>query len=271
MKNTLIYFLVALSLKGFSQTLCSGLLLDSVNKQPIEFANIGIIGKGIGTVSDEKGAFSFQIPDSLKNETIKVSMIGYRSKQFSVASTTSGSKILLASEAVNLKEVVVIPRKNKIKVLGNETRTSNVSGGFKKNSLGAEIGVRLNIKHPNTQLRKFMLNINKNSLEQNPIFRLNVYSVSDKGMPKENILKQNIIIEPKEKLGFIEVDLTPYAIFADDDVFISIEWIKDLGDARGLYFSTKLVGAATYFRQASQDKWEKTSPIGIGIHVEVGY
>lgn len=271
MKTTFIYFFMTIALTGFSQITCKGILLDSVSKQPIEFANIGIVGKGVGTVSDEKGAFSFQVPDSLKNETIKVSMIGYKAKQFSVASIANASRIFLVSEAVNLKEVVVIPRKNKIKVLGNETRTSAVSGGFKKNSLGAEIGVRLKIKHPNTQLRKFMVNINKNTLEQNPIFRLNVYSVSDKGMPKENILKQNIIIEPKEKNGFIEVDLTPYAIFADDDVFISIEWIKDLGDVTGLYFSTKLVGAATYFRQASQDKWEKTSPIGIGIHVEVGY
>ena len=97
-----------------------------------------------------------------------------------------------------------------------------------------------------------------------------MYSKDENGLPKENILTQSIIIEFMETTGLIELDLTPYNIYVDDDIFISLEWIKDLGDVKGLFFSTKLVGSPTYFRQASQDKWAKI-PIGVGIHAEIAY
>jgi hypothetical protein len=256
---------------AFGQRICEGILLDSLTRQPIEFANIGIVGKGVGTVTDEKGRFNFKIPDSLSTLPVKISMLGYKTKNVFLNTLEKQSSVLLPPQAVSLQEVSVAAKKLKIKVLGNDTKTKSVSAGFKKNNLGAELGIRLNIKHPQTQLRKFMVNILANSLGKPPVFRINLYSVGKDGYPYENILKQNIIIEPTEMKGFIEVDLRPYAIFVNDDVFISIEWIRDLGDATGLYFSTKLVGNSTYFRQASQDKWEKIPSIGVGLHVEAAY
>ncbi|MCE3258848.1 MAG: outer membrane protein with a CnaB-type/M14 peptidase domain [Bacteroidetes bacterium] len=271
MKRILFVFAASFSvIFSFAQQTCKGVLTDSTSGEPLEFANIGIIGKGVGTVTNEKGEYSFVVPDSLAKEKIKVSLIGYKSKTFTVAQVSALSKIVLRQDAVNLSEVAVTPKSTKVKTLGNAVTGSGVVAGFKKNNLGAELGVRLNIKHPQTHFRKFRVNIAKNSLDK-AMFRLNIYSVDDKGLPKENILKQNIIIEPKEKTGLIEVDLRPYNIFVDDDVFVSLEWIKDLGDATGLMFSTKLVGSATYFRQASQDKWEKIAPLGVGLHVEVAY
>ncbi|HOZ86584.1 MAG TPA: carboxypeptidase-like regulatory domain-containing protein [Bacteroidia bacterium] len=252
------------------QTVFSGILLDSLAKTPVEFANIGIVGKGFGTVTNDKGEFSLTVPDSLLNESIRVSMLGYKPKVYKAAAARAGITIFLVEDVNTLNEVVVQVKKTKIKMLGNDTKTRHVLGGFKKNSLGSELAIRLNIKNPQTQLRRFLVNINANSLGM-PVFRFNLYNVDDKGMPKENILKQNIIIEPKQKTGLIELDLLPYNIYVDDDVFISIEWIKDLGDVKGLSFSTKLVGSTTYYRLASQDQWRKISPVGVGLHAEVGY
>jgi len=146
-----------------------------------------------------------------------------------------------------------------------------VSASFKKNSLGAELGIKVSVKHPQTHIRKLMFNITANKLDTFPVFRLNIYTEDAKGYPGTNVLTQNIIIVPKEKTGYIEFDLEPYHIFVNDDVFIAIEWLKDLGDLKGLYFSTKLAGSSTYYRQASQDKWEKVNSIGIGINAEVAY
>lgn len=254
---------------SFSQKICKGVLLDSLTNQPIEFANIGIVGKGFGTVTNENGEFNFEVPDSVANAPIKVSMIGYRSKTFSAANLAALNKIKLAQAATNLNEVSVSVKKTKIKILGNDTKTNGVTAGFVKNTLGAELAVKLNIKHAKTHLRKFFLNVPRNSIEK-PIFRFNVYNKDEKGNPKDNLLTQNIIVEMKEKTGLIELDLTPYNLYVDDDVFISLEWIKDLGDVKGLYFSAKLVGSPTYFRQASQDKWNKI-PVGLGLHAEVAY
>ncbi len=255
----------------YGQRICKGVLTDSASKQPIEFANIGIVGKAVGTVTDEKGIYSFVVPDSLAGEKIKVSMLGYRSKLFPASSFDKQTQISLGAVSTVLNEVTVSAKKTKVKIVGNDTRTTAVSGGFTKNNLGAEIAIKLNIKHPQTHIRKFMVNVNRNTLNKEPVFRLNVYNVDANGYPGENILTHNVILEPKTMTGLIEVDLTPYSIYTDKDVFISIEWIKDLGDAKGLYFSTKLVGSATYFRQTSQAKWEKTTPIGVGLYAEVAY
>lgn len=259
------------TLSFFAQKTIHGVLIDRTTHQFIEFANIGMIGKNIGTVSNEKGEFSLSIPDSISSEKIKISMIGYKAKTILPASLEKQTKIFLTQEITKLNEVNITAKKTKLKVLGNETKTNHLLAGFKNNSLGAEFGVKLNIKHPQTHLLKLLFNINSNSINKIPVFRFNVYNLDKKGYPKDNVLTQNIIIEPKELTGFVEVDLRPYNIFVNEDVIIAIEWIKDLGDAKGLSFSTKLVGSGTYYRQTSQDKWEKINSIGVGLHAQVAY
>jgi len=269
MKIIYLLFLSLVLNSALAQKICKGILLDSTTNKPIEFANIGIVGKGFGTVTNENGEFNFTVPDSLEKEAIKVSMIGYKPKTLSYASINSQPKIRLAQAVTNLNEIAISVKKTKVKIVGNETKTTHVTAGFIKNTLGSELAIKLNIKNPKTQLRKFYLNIARNSIEK-PIFRFNVYNKDEKGKPKENILTQNVIIELKEKTGLIELDLTPYNLYVDDDVFISIEWIKDLGDVKGLYFSAKLTGNKTYFRQASQDEWH-SNPVGVGLHAEIAY
>lgn len=253
-----------------AQTQIKGVLLDAQTRQPVEFANVGIVGKGLGTVTDESGNYTLTIPDSLTGGIVKLSRIGYKSREMGVRDLEKNPGLLLEQSSTALAEVAVSAKKLKIKTVGNVTTTKTVSGGFKRNNLGAELAVKINIKAPKTQIRKFMIHINTNTLD-NPVFRFNVYSVGQDGKPKDNLLTSNIVFEPKEKTGMLEVDLLPYSIYVDDDVFIAIEWVKDLGENKGLSFSTRLVGGATYYRQASQDKWEKIPSIGIGLHTEIGY
>ena len=194
-------------------------LLDSSSQKPIEFANVGLLNKGIGTVSNENGDFTLKIPDSLINHPIRLSMIGYHSKTINAFTLIKEKNIYLSANNVGLNEVVISSKKTKIKIVGNQTRTKKVSAGFTSNNLGTELAVKLNIKHPSTQIRKFFANINSHGTV-NPIFRLNVYAVAKHGGPGDNILKQNIIINVKEMPCFIELDLLPYSIFVDDDVYI---------------------------------------------------
>jgi CarboxypepD_reg-like domain len=264
----LLFVFISCTLLAQQQIKCT--LIDSASGKAIEFANVGILNKGIGTVSNEKGEFNLTVPDSLKKQLVKISMIGYQSKTMPAEVLEKKSKLFLTAVNFNLKEVVVSPKKNKIKIIGNDTRTKAVSAGFTSNNLGTELAVKLNIKNPNTQIRKFFVNINSKDTV-NPIFRLNLYTVAKKGGPGENILKQNIIIPVKSMPSFIEVDLMPYGIYVDEDVYISIEWIKEISKGNTVMFSAKLVGSQTYYKNASQDKWEKLPSVGIGLHAEIGY
>jgi hypothetical protein len=49
-----------------------------------------------------------------------------------------------------------------------------------------------------------------------------------------------------------------------------LEWIKDFGDTKGLFFSCQLFGG-TWFRYASQDKWDHIATVGVGLFVDVEY
>lgn len=269
-KISLVLFVAYSVSSVHAQQIAKGILKDDKSSEPVEFANIGIIQKGVGTVSNEDGEFTLSIPDSLLNEKIRISRIGYKTLELSVADFKDQTTIKLSQNATSLNEVAVSAKKLKVKIVGSDTKTNRMSAGFVKNNLGSELAIKIKVKSPNTQLRKFYINITKNNIAK-PLFRFNVYSVDKDGRPKENILKQNILFEPKENVGLVELDLMPYSIFVDDDVFIAIEWVKDLGDVKGLNFSTKLTGGPTYFRKASQDTWNKLPSFGVGLHAEIGY
>ncbi len=99
------------------------------------------------------------------------------------------------------------------------------------------------------------------------ILRLNIY-LEEEGFPGTNVLQKPIYIELPNEPQTIEVDLTPYDIYIEDDFFVSIEWIEDLG-VEGLWFSAGVFGKSLYARSTSQDQWVKQRGLSIGMGVEV--
>ena len=264
----LYFFLIALT-SVYSQTTIKCRVLDSASKTPVEFANAGIVSRAFGTVTNEKGEFTLVVPDSLLNEKIKMSILGYKAKDVPVKKLINTSVIYLSESAYNLSEVSVKPKKTKHKVLGNETKSNMATCGFTSNNLGCELGVKLNIKHKETQLKKLSFNIVRNVYDS-LIFRVNIYKKDKDGQPGENLLTKSLFVTPASKTGLVEVDLSKLYLFVDDDVFVTIEWIKDFGGTTGLYFSCQLFGN-TWYRQASQDKWSHLSAVGVGLFVDVEY
>lgn len=55
-----------------------GKIIDKNTQKPIEYANIGILGKSIGTISNSDGKFILKIPPEYINDTIGISCIGYK-------------------------------------------------------------------------------------------------------------------------------------------------------------------------------------------------
>ena len=100
-------------------------------------------------------------------------------------------------------------------------------------------------------------------------FRLNFYSVEN-GLPTSTLLKENIIIETDATSGIVSKDLAPYEIVIDEDFFVSIEWIEDLGPGK-LYFSGGFFGSPLIAREVSQGTWSKVGYGSVGMNVEVRY
>lgn len=64
--------------------LISGKVVDAETNQPVEFANLGVIGTYLGTASDFNGDFSLSVSDEFADFKVQISAVGYRPKELSV-------------------------------------------------------------------------------------------------------------------------------------------------------------------------------------------
>jgi len=254
--------------------LIRGRIIDSVNR-PIAYANIGVSGKDIGTVSDVSGNFELKIPKEYLSEKLEVSSIGYKSKIYLVKELINAAlaqviEIKLQIQYQALNDVVVVPKSMRTKILGNTTRSKFMSGGFSSNDLGGEAGTRIKIKKE-VYLQKVDFNISYNKLDSIKL-RLNIYAMHDSG-PGENILPENVIVHLANKqTGNVEIDLSRYKIRVQNDILVAFEFIEGQGGIKsGVFVSASLLGAPTYYRTTSQAKWKEYKGVSIGINVTVKY
>ncbi len=93
-----------------------GKIVDSETSQPLIFANIGIKGNNIATVSNTDGFFSIKIPNSYSGSSLEVSYIGYESLSIPVKDlkTDKHNVIKLKMVSVNITEISVIPNNPKL-------------------------------------------------------------------------------------------------------------------------------------------------------------
>lgn len=271
MRPTYFIFLFFLGNILYAQTTIFGKITDAEFNEPLPYVNIGIPGAGIGTVSDEVGYYLLEIPNHKINDSLYFSMVGFASQSFKIDQLDGSNEKLLninfQPEATSLKEVVVTSGRWEKKAVGNETDSKLITTGFTTNQLGNEIAqfVRVKKQRP-TLVQGFWLAIAENTIES-VILRLNIY-LEEEGFPGENVLQEPIYLELPNDPQTITVDLTPYDIYVEDDFFISIEWIEDLG-VEGLWFSAGVFGKSLYARSASHAQWVKQRALSIGMGVEI--
>jgi len=262
-----------LSLPLGAQTFVIGQVVDAAIKEPLPYVNIGLLNKNIGTVSDETGYFELEVnTEQNSRDTLRFSMIGFETKSYTLNDFINQNEIevYLTEKSTALDEVILSSkRKNyQTKILGNKTTSKALYAAFTSNKLGNEMGFIVRArKHPMI-LKKFNISLVEN--DYGPIkFRLNIYDVLN-GLPNKTLLTDNLFIETEESSGIVSLDLTPYEIIIDQDFFIAIEWIEDLGPGK-LYFSGGFFGAPLFAREVSQGTWEKIGTASVGMNVEVRY
>ena len=106
MEKRLMTFIACLFLSlgmALAQTQVSGKVTSAEDGEPIIGASVKVVGTNTGTVTDIDGNFSLVLPNG-KN-SVKVSYIGMQDK--TVVLKAGNNKIVLASDAKNLDEVVV--------------------------------------------------------------------------------------------------------------------------------------------------------------------
>lgn len=249
-----------------------GVVYDSATRHPVEYTNIGIFEKGIGTVSDFSGRFSINIPGDLLNDSITFSRIGYYKKVISTLKLQQNAlqTIYLIPKTIQLEEVKIDAKKLKIKTKGNKTRSEKIVLGISSSlSLGLETGTVIKLPDKPVYIKDFNFHIAYNRPDSAK-FRLNIYSYDKK--IENNILKKNIYFTVSGKTtGDFKVDLTKYNLVVQGDVFVAIEELAvySKGPDPKIKFdkyyydrinvSATVTGSKSFYRKVSMDKWEKKS------------
>lgn len=278
MKRFLSICLILIACGLNAQTL-KGTLKDAATGEALPFVNLGLLNKNIGTVSDDNGSFYLTVPSVTATDTVRISTIGYGTKNISLLDFQKQLKadpiVLLEEEATQLEELVITNEKPeeeavlKEDIMGNLTKSQRTSVGFTSNKLGNEIGMMMKIKVSPMTLKTFSASLTS---VKNPKLkmRLNFYSIKD-GMPDKLIIKENIIVTPPPGSTVMEVDLTPYNIVVDTHFFVSLEWIES--SKKAVTFSADFSETAIpmMIRETSQGNWEKANEFGVGFTVTGTY
>jgi len=268
-KAVLLIFVLFSSIPVYSQSLKGKVLSKSTNAG-IGFVNVVIVGKNIGTVSDEDGNFTIEHVNLFDSDSLRFSIIGYESKNLSVLQFKEDSvkKVFLDLKIYKLLEVNVVHkkgRKPKEIIIGTPVVSNDLKSGFENNDLGSELGIKVHVKQP-VLLKDLNLNVATCTFDS-VTYRLNIYQ-SVNQIEYKNILTEPIYISfSKDKImNVISYDLRKYSIIVEGNILIALELYKDLGEG-SLLFHTEFFTGFTFHRKTIEGNWTK-SPGVIGMYLD---
>lgn len=262
---------------SFSQ-MYSVQLINKDNGERIPYANIGIVNKNVGTVSNTKGEFNIELSSKYDNDTLYISCIGYERKVYSISKFKNLFRnidqciVELQPKIYVLDEIVVKPTNMRIYTLGNFCEANSAYGNaFYSKELGTEIGVLVNLpdNKNNAYLQNFRFYVGKFTFDKFPI-RLNVYDLKN-GKPNENILTEPIFIEITRTGEYI-IELEKYEIITSGDFFISLEYyrVPDIKEGELIFCSVEKEDKGnSYYRLTSQASWIPEVVANIGFSVQI--
>ena len=139
-------YIVLLSgvMNGFAQNgekfvTVSGVVKDKQSKKKLEYVNISVPGTNLSSITNEDGAFTFKIKDSIQAKEIEFSRIGYFSTLVSISGKDLFDQtIYLTPNEKQLKEVVIesweypvdLVREALRRVASNYSNKPTLSTGF---------------------------------------------------------------------------------------------------------------------------------------------
>jgi iron complex outermembrane receptor protein len=93
-------FFLALSTSLYAQTI-TGQVLNQETNEPIIGANVYVIDTNKGTVTDQDGTFSLEVPED--SEMLRISYVGYKTKEIPIKDNLT----VYLSPSISLEEVVI--------------------------------------------------------------------------------------------------------------------------------------------------------------------
>jgi hypothetical protein len=186
--NLIFIFLFNCGLATSQEIVINGNITDSLSN-PIEYSSIGILNKSIGTVSNKNGNFTLIINNPLEQDTLRISCLGYQSKEILIKEIFSKPNLLLniqlESQINKLQEVMVMSKKTKTYKSGKLRTKAKMKVVYsmpqlENKNLGTEIGKKFKLGSKKvSSLNEFKFFIKENDFDS-VTFRINIYSIKKK-------------------------------------------------------------------------------------------
>ncbi len=274
------YALIALCCAGITaqaQVTVNGRVTTTASEK-MAFVSIGVANTPEGTVSDDKGNFEITISPAHAKDTLMFSYMGYQDVKLPLALIKykiDDLQIKMAPASTVLKNMTVTAAKGVEEKIGSTHIKGLMSNTFAINApdgegLSSEVGELFRLSDKQYTLNKLNVYINNNDYDTT-IFRVNVYGIKD-GMPDKNLLTSNILlpIYNKQK-GWVAVDLRPYNLSFNEDMVVSLQWVKHSvkGSALTLPIKTPRSGKVHYYRYGSQGLWKRFNNMSTAMNLDV--
>ena len=274
-----LLFLLAFSGSFFAQHKISGVIFDKTTNAPISFVSVGIVGKQVGTLSDEKGVFVLNLTEGQKNDTLKIYAIGYKPQIFSVTDLIKevNKKVTLESLPTQLAEVVVKSKKIKYKTLGTTKYSKNNCSGFVKNNSnwkGSESALKVNNKEDRQIIiESFSFYIIQNKYADSLTFRLMFYEAADTKWQYPStraFMKKPIIFKVGQKQGEFVLNIKDYNISTSKDFYVSLECLMDEMEITKFCYAGSY-STPSFVKAAAFSKWTQLRGGGPDFNVKVSF
>jgi len=281
-KLTLLASLILLG-SSINAQVYKGVLINGQNGTPVEFTNVGIVRKNIGTVSNRHGQFELRIPAEHLRDSIRFSMIGYEPVTLLVSDfiNRSNDTIFMKEKPYSIRELVIIPTGPRIMILGNSRKgpwAFHSLGSF--DNKGMEAGVILDPKNNTVLLKTITLNdvmfevsdngrnIGLTTGQDTMLLRINLYHVNSRN-EFENILTQPVYIKVDGDNNYYlkKFDISEHNLVIDSKVLLTLEYFDEVFTRTKIRINGTFFGPDSYVRRTSQGSWQKLSG-SLGIFVE---
>ncbi|PKP37157.1 MAG: hypothetical protein CVT98_06465, partial [Bacteroidetes bacterium HGW-Bacteroidetes-15] len=210
-------------INSFGQEI-SGKVVCSSNGKPLEYVSIGIVDEPIGTITNERGYFKLNTNGMASDKTVRFSMIGYKPQTFTIAELlTDKNQIKLEEEPFKIDELVFTSQKGKTRKVGTSglTRLAGVSGwGGTQFGSGHEIGTKIYVGDSPVKVKSLHIRLHSQSFDSTYL-RLHIRDIFD-NLPKNHLLRENILLTLSHKSGWVEIDLSDYNIILKEEIALTL-------------------------------------------------
>ena len=251
----------------------NGSLIDETTNQSIPYVDVGIVGKNIGTMTDENGDFEIEISNENINDVITFSCLGYETVEIKVEDLikTSSIVLLMKPQVEILNEVIVLAPKSKQKrkEIGN-SRKPNFSGFVHGLDMGAE-AAQFFKNNESIKLLSTSVYIGKKIENIRYILKLNIYSVNDFKNLNDATLVYTQIIESNVNNTWLNTSFDQ-PIYLSGNFIIAYQWLEKsynystvtIGFTKSLFSSNGSIQ-----RSVSLGKWVESRSFNWAIKAKI--